>query len=123
MAGEVITSPLPAVRLDVIDESVPSPPGVIAWGQAHRYVGQRVTVEGKIVDTYNHQGRIVFLNFDKNWQGKFYIPVFNEVFDDFPRSPEKYLLGKTLRITGKVSLHRDRPNIEVHDRGQIEIVR
>ncbi|MEM9419120.1 MAG: OB-fold nucleic acid binding domain-containing protein [Planctomycetota bacterium] len=124
-AGEDISEPLPFKRL--IDDrgskvKPKRPDGPVAWGAAHNYIGQRITVEGKIVDTYNHNGNICFLNFHKDWRGKFYIPVFKEVFDDLPRAPEKYYLGKTIRVTGKVTQHKNRPNIEVRNIKQIEIV-
>ncbi len=123
--GETFDKPLPAPRLvdDAGDKiQAVAPDGPVAWGTAHRYVGQRITVEGEIVDTYNHQGNVCFLNFSKEWRGKFYIPVFKEVFPQLAGPPETVFLNKTLRITGKVSLHNNRPNIEVHDISQIEIV-
>ncbi|MBB6430093.1 OB-fold nucleic acid binding domain-containing protein [Algisphaera agarilytica] len=124
-AGENITEPLPYKRL--VDDSgskvrTKAPDGPVTWGAAHNYVGQRITVEGKIVNTYNHEGNICFLNFHEDWRGKFYIPVFKEVFDDLPQAPEKYYLNKTIRVTGKVTQHRNRPNIEVRNIKQIEIV-
>ena len=124
--GETFDRPIPARRL-VYDagEAVvaPRPDGPVAWGAAHRYVGQRITVEGEIVDTYNHQGNVCFLNFSKEWRGKFYIPVFKETFDRLPGPPEEIFLNQLIRVTGTVTLHNNRPNIEVHDAKQIEVVR
>ncbi|MEO1235275.1 MAG: hypothetical protein AAFX76_00660 [Planctomycetota bacterium] len=124
-AGERFDRPIEARRL--VDDSgrktkPAAPDGVVAWGAAHNYVGQRITVEGKIVDTYNHRGEVCFLNFSKEWRGKFYIPVFDEVFPELPEPPETYYLNKTVRVTGTVTLHRNRPNIEVQNVKQIEIV-
>ena len=124
--GESFDKPIPAKRLaDPAGdrERVKAPDGPVSWGAAHNYVGQRITVEGTIVDTYNHRGEVCFLNFSKEWRGKFYIPVFDEVFDELPEPPETFFLGKTIRVTGKVTLHRDRPNIEVQDLRQIKIVK
>lgn len=123
--GENFDKPLAAKRL--VDDSgekvqVKAPDGPVNWGAAHNYVGQRITVEGLIVDTYNHRGEICFLNFSKEWRGKFYIPVFDEVFADLPAPPEEYFHNKTIRVTGKVSLHQNRPNIEVQNIKQIQIV-
>jgi len=125
LAGERMKKPLPYKRL--VDErgaevKAERPDGPVAWGAAHRYIGQRITVEGKIVNTYNHRGQVCFLNFSDDWRGKFYIPVFDEVFAELPEAPETYFLNKTIRVTGKVTQHRNRPNIEVQNIGQIEII-
>lgn len=125
LEGETFSEPLPFKRL--VDERgakvVPErPDGPVTWGAAHNYVGQRITVEGTVVNTYNHQGNICFLNFHEDWRGKFYVPVFDEVFADLPEPPETYFLNKTIRVTGKVTLHQNRPNIEVQSIKQIEIV-
>jgi len=123
--GETFTKPIKAQRLaDDSGNKVERerPDGPVTWGAAYNYVGMRITVEGKIVNTYNHQGNICFLNFHEDWRGKFYLPVFKEVFADLPEPPEKYFLNKTIRVTGKVVLHQNRPNIEVKSIRQIEIV-
>lgn len=125
LEGERMDKPLPFKRL--VDASgseiqIEAPDGPVTWGAAHNYIGMRITVEGKIVDTYNHRGQVCFLNFHENWQGKFYVPVFDEVFADLPEAPEDYFLNKTIRVTGKVTQHRNRPNIEVQNISQIEII-
>lgn len=123
--GERFDKPIPAKRL-VDDQGdkvlAENPDGPVGWGAAHNYVGQRITVEGTIVNTYNHQGNVCFLNFSEQWRGKFYLPVFKEVFAELPAPPEEFFLNKTLRVTGKVTLHRNRPNIEIHSLKQIEII-
>lgn len=123
--GETFDKPLPIKRL--VDErgaevKLPAPDGPVTWGAAQNYIGQRITVEGVIVDTYNHKGEVCFLNFSKEWRGKFYVPVFDEVFADLPEPPETYFLNKTVRVTGTVTQHQNRPNIEVQSIKQIEIV-
>ncbi|MEL7087150.1 MAG: hypothetical protein AAGL98_01710 [Planctomycetota bacterium] len=123
--GETFDKPIPAQRLvDDAGDKVqrPAPDGPVNWGAAHNYVGQRITVTGTVVDTYNHRGEVCFLNFSKEWRGKFYIPVFDEAFADLPAPPEKFFLNKTIRVTGTVTLHRNRPNIEVQNIKQIKIV-
>jgi len=129
--GEAETRPIPPVRLiDDAEFNAPPPPEIaslpapaepVDWTQAHQYVGQVITVRGTIVNT-NNIGQICFLNFDTNWQDKFYVAMFKEAFDLLPDPPETHYLNKTLLITGKVTLHRGRPQIEVHDLSQIEVV-
>ena len=125
-AGETFEQPIAFKRLvDAEGDKIvaQAPDGPVAWGAAHRYVGQRITVEGEIVDTYNHRGNVCFLNFSTEWRGKFYIPVFKGVFPELPAPPETHFLNQTIRVTGTVTLHQNRPNIEVHDASQIEIVK
>ncbi|MEM1211982.1 MAG: hypothetical protein AAGI68_06740 [Planctomycetota bacterium] len=99
----------------------PPPAGVVQWHEADQHVGRLVTVEGKIVRTQNI-GRITFLNFSNNWRGQFSIVVFEDAYAGFPSPPEKYLLNKTLHITGPVTIHRGRTNIEVRDASAIKVV-
>jgi hypothetical protein len=128
--GEGIAAPMPPQRLateqvyeadapEVSDLPVPDEP--VPWTQAHKYIGQTITVKGTIVDT-GKGGQICFLNYDPDWQDKFYIAMFPEAYALLPDPPEEHYLNKTLLVTGKVSLHRDRPQIQVRDVSQIEVV-
>lgn len=128
--GEGIAEPIPPERLisdeeynaePPQDSTLPAPDGPVAWTEAHKYLGQTITVKGTIVDT-NNIGEICFLNYDPDWQDKFYIAIFKEAFELLPDPPEAHYLNRTLLVTGKVSLHRDRPQIEVRDVSQIEAV-
>ncbi len=124
--GEGITNPFPAVELPSEDQAdahdqPPAPQGPVPWTDAHQYLGQTITVNGTILDT-NNIGQICFLNFDPDWQDKFYIAMFNSAFELLPDPPEDHYLNKTLLITGQVTLHRGRPQIQVRDLTQIEVV-
>jgi len=119
--NETFHTLIPYKRLqpEVVVEAPPA--GVpVPWASAHRYVGQEITVQGKIVDTHALDS-ITFLNFDKNWQGKFYVVVFKSAHDP-SFQPDVEYLNKTLRVTGVVKLHRERPQIQVEKLGQIEVV-
>lgn len=128
--GEGVADPIPPQTL-ITDEAynahppqdsaLPSPDGPVAWTEAHKYHGQTITVKGTIVDT-NNIGQICFLNYDPDWQDKFYVAIFKEAFDLLPDPPEVHYLNRTLLVTGKITLHRDRPQIEVRDVSQIEVV-
>lgn len=128
--GEGIAAPIAADRL-ITDEAysalppepstLPAPDGPVAWTEASDYLGQTITVKGTIVDT-NNIGQICFLNYDPDWQDKFYIAIFKEAFELLPDPPEQHYLNRTLLVTGKVTLHKDRPQIEVRDVSQIEVV-
>ena len=130
--GEPEAPPIEPTRL--IDEEafnaeppmpseLPTPDEPVAWDRAHLYLGKVITVKGTIVDTHLvESGEICFLNYDPDWQGKFYIAMFKEAFELLPDPPDTHYLDKTLLVTGKVTMHRDRPQIEVHDASQIEVL-
>ena len=128
--GEAEAPPIPPTTL-IDDEAfnaeppqastLPDPDGPVPWDEADKYLERVITVKGTIVDA-NNIGNICFLNYDTDWQGKFYIAMFKEAFELLPDPPEEHYLNKTLLVTGKVTLHRDRPQIEVHDVSQIEVV-
>ncbi len=128
--GEGIAAPIKPDRLITEEDynapppqasTLPAPDGPVAWTEAHKYLGQTITVKGTVVDT-NNIGQLCFLNYDPDWEGKFYIAMFKEAFELLPDPPEEHYLNRTLLVTGKVTLHRDRPQIEVHDVSQIEVV-
>ena len=128
--GEGIAPPIPAERLATPEEYEADPPQMsqlpvpdepVPWTDAHKHLGQVITVKGTIVDTSNI-GQICFLNYDPDWQDKFYIAMFKEAFELLPDPPETHYLNKTLLVTGKVTLHKDRPQIQVNDVAQIEVL-
>ncbi len=122
--GEQLDELIPAGLLGQPERLAPTqtvkPGEIVPWTRAHLYVGQTITVEGKIVLT-NDIGDLCFLNFDHNFQGKFYLVIFRDVFSSFPERAESYFLNKTVRATGKVVLHRGTPQIQIREAGQIEI--
>ena len=85
-----------------------------------RYAGQTITVEGEIVDSYN-SGKVAFLNFSRN-RDDFKLVVFAEAFGRFPQPPEQLYLGKQVRATGEVKLYQGKPEMDIGDPSQIEIV-
>lgn len=123
--GETITTPIPAEKLTrpepVTISTRPPPTGVVPWNEAHQYVGQTITIEGTVVNA-SKRPSICFLNFIRNWHGKFYVVVFPDLFDAWPASPEKHFLNKVIRVRGRVVLYRQRPQIQVRRKEQIELV-
>ena len=74
-------------------------PRVVDWSAASEHLGERVTVTGTIVDTHN-SGRVVFLNYDRDWRGKFRLVVFPDAWPQFPEPPEDLFRDKGVRVTG-----------------------
>ncbi|NOX62444.1 MAG: hypothetical protein GXP42_10960 [Chloroflexi bacterium] len=96
-----------------------TPTGVVPWLDAGQYVGQTITVEGRVVQTHD-AGSITFLNFSRQ-RGQFVAVVFAEDYERFPKPPAEMYEGQRLWITGLVSEYRGIPQIVVRSPEQIEI--
>lgn len=94
---------------------------IIRWDEAHKYYGQTVTVEGKIVTTYN-SGKACFLNFHPNYKKYFTAVIFKSAFSRFPSNPEDFYYGKEVHITGKIKEYKGKPEIIVNDPSQIKVI-
>lgn len=93
----------------------------ISWEEAGNYYGQKVWVRGRVVVTSN-TGRVCFLNFHRNWRRYFTVVIFASSFDRFPEPPEKYYLGREIRVLGVVKEYQGKPEIVVESPEQIEIL-
>jgi DNA/RNA endonuclease YhcR with UshA esterase domain len=112
------TSPSPSIQ----ETAVPSSEAiVISWEEAADYEGQTVTIAGHIVDTYN-SGKVVFLNFDKDFSETFKVVIFPDAWPLFPAPPEDYYRDKTIQVTGQVEMYQNAPEIIVERPDQIEIM-
>jgi len=94
---------------------------VVNWQDATAYAGQTVTVEGQIVDTYN-SGKVVFLNFDEDFQRTFKVVIFPEAWPLFPQPPEDLYRGQMVRVTGQIKIYQGAPEIIVGTPDTIQIV-
>ncbi|MBW2708331.1 MAG: thermonuclease family protein [Deltaproteobacteria bacterium] len=94
---------------------------VIGWESAKNFVGKRVTVQGKIVRSFN-SGKVCFLNFHRNFTRYMSIVIFGSNFRKFPFQPEKFYLNKTIRVRGKIKDHKGQAEIVVESPRQIEII-
>jgi len=99
------------------DQNVPE----ISWEEAGNYYGQKVWVRGRVVAA-NNTGRVCFLNFHRNWRRYFTVVIFASAFDRFPAPPEKYYLGKEIRVIGEIKEYEGKPEIIVESPEQIEII-
>jgi len=99
----------------------PTPPAIVPWQDAAQYYGQTVTVEGTVVDTYN-SGKVVFLNFDKDYRSTFKVVIFPDDWPRFSEPPEELFLDKRIRVKGVVKEYQGAPEIIVEEPEQIEVV-
>jgi DNA/RNA endonuclease YhcR with UshA esterase domain len=114
------TEPPPATELPPTTESPPATV-LVNWQDAAAFVGQIVTVEGQVVDTYN-SGKVVFLNFDEDYRRTFTVVIFPDAWPLFPQPPEELYRGQWVRVTGRVKMYEGAPEIIVETPDVIEIL-
>lgn len=114
-------------QIEVVEEggslahsTPPEPPQqVVPWHEAARYVGQTITVQGKIVRTEDI-GALTFLNFSKR-RGDFVAIVRAKDYHRFPAPPAELYRGKRVWITGKITTHKGTPQMVIHSPDQVEV--
>lgn len=90
--------------------------------KAKNYYGQKLIVEGEIVDTYRSKTNTVFLNFKKPYPNQCFSAVlFSSYQYKFVQNPEFYYLNKTVRIFGEIKNYKGKPQIILKSPTQIEI--
>ena len=126
--GEVVRQPIPAEQLSQEDPFRPEIdpadiPDLVPWQQAGQYLGHEITVEGRIVDVgQTRTGSIFFLNFREEWQGTFYMVVFEDLADTLDGGVQATFLNKLVHVTGEVEDHRGRPQIRILSMDQVRFV-
>lgn len=98
-----------------------SAPVVLRWQDANKHYGEYCTVEGRIVDTFNH-GNVCFLNFNAEYKRSFTAVIFSSSFGKFPPKPESVYRGKNVRVTGVIKKYSSRPEMILESPEQIEVV-
>jgi endonuclease YncB( thermonuclease family) len=109
------SSPLP---LGEAKTAVSTP---VPWDEAQRHVGRSVTTEGTIVRTHRVKSAL-FLNFHPNWKRYVTVVIFARDLKRFPKDAHVFYKGKTVRVTGEVTLYKDRPEIVVRTPDAIEVI-
>ncbi|MGB0767241.1 MAG: hypothetical protein ACPGYV_05985 [Phycisphaeraceae bacterium] len=126
--GEDFGGPIAAETLSDDDPFAEPPdpsniPDLVPWQQADRYVGQTITVVGRIVDTgQSRDGKVNFLNFHRDWRGKFYMVLFDDLAATLPDTVDERFRNKTVHVTGEVEEHRGRPQIKILSMDQVKFV-
>jgi DNA/RNA endonuclease YhcR with UshA esterase domain len=100
---------------------VPIPVVIVPFEQAGDHMGEKVTVEGTVVDTYRSE-KVVRLNFHEDWRHHFNVAMFPEVWPLFPVPPEDMFRGQLVRVRGSVEEYQGAPEIIVRSPEQIVIV-
>jgi len=95
------------------------PVGIIPWQDAGDYLGQTITVSGRIVRA-NDTGKITFLNFSKD-RDQFVAVVFADDYGEFSTPPAELYEGKEVWVTGEIDSYKGAPQIVLSNPDQVEV--
>ncbi len=91
---------------------------IVHDSEAAAHVGQMVTVEGTVASVHATRSGTTFLNFGAAYPKQtFTAVIFSSAASRFP-NPQQWE-GKRVRVTGKVWLYRDRPEIVLEASSQL----
>ena len=93
----------------------------VDWTEADKVVGRVAFVSGRIVRV-GSAGRVNFLNFDTERDGKFTGIVYGPFLDRFPGSLKDLYEGKHVRMKGLVTTFAGRPQVQVTSPDQIRVL-
>lgn len=93
----------------------------ITYQEAESFVGERVIVAGKIVNTAASKS-VNYLNFSKNYQDTLSIVIFNQNLNKFDYQPAEYILNKEIKVLGEIKIYQGSPQIIVNDPHNILII-
>jgi len=95
---------------------------IVGACETKNYLGEEIIIQGKIASAYCSKTNTVFLNFGSVYPKQCFVAViFNSYKDKFVKNPEKYYADKTVRIKGKISEYKGKPQIILKNPEQIEI--
>jgi DNA/RNA endonuclease YhcR with UshA esterase domain len=99
----------------------------ITPAEAAKIVDQKCTVEMKVQSTGKSR-TLVFLNSEENYRDdkNFTVVIFEKGLEGLKKNkiddPVAHYKGKTVHVTGTVTLYNKKPQIKVEDSEQIQVV-
>lgn len=102
------------------------PSDEINWDEAKYYFGERRTVCGPVVDSYfaaSDRNRETYLNLGLAHPDihRISVVIHEEARARFPADPEKYYLGKSICVSGKIETYQGMAQMIVSEPAQIRI--
>jgi micrococcal nuclease len=94
---------------------------IISYQEAAFFIGERVIIEGKIVNTAATTS-VNYLNFSNNYQNTLSIIIFNQNLNKFDYLPAEYILNKKIKVLGEIGIYQGSPQIVVNDPHNILII-
>lgn len=128
-SGRSTNEPAPANRRISTDRTnQPADAPVISWKDARKYVDKVATVEGEVKGAHfaeKQRRQPTFINVGDTFPApeRFTVVIWGDDRANFPEPPEKLYAGKTIRVTGTISIFQEVPQISVKTPDEIEIVK
>ena len=105
-----------------LETAVSGGAALVSPERAEDYLGQRVTVEGRVVQTTLAKGGEAYLNFgDRFPRQTFAALVRKSAVDVIGVTRLKAVEGSRIRVTGKVATYKGKPQIVVFESAQLEL--
>ncbi len=103
-------------------------PDAIAWDQAKAHAGKRSTIRGPVVEAIYDRGAsgqptFLYLGRPNSTPGGVTVLIRDQYRWNFPSPPEQLYYGRTICVSGMVSMYQGNPQIEVRSPSNIVIVR
>lgn len=98
----------------------------VSWEDAYNHIGEDVTLEGKIVDSYQateSTGSPTFLDMGASYpdDNRVTIVIWEEDLYNFDGDPEAMYMNETVEVTGTLTTYDGVAQIEVESQDQIKI--
>jgi DNA/RNA endonuclease YhcR with UshA esterase domain len=110
------------VGLEVSAQKTPNPTS-ISIVDAKDHVGERVTICGKVEDTYYNakvNGKPFMIYFGAKYPKQtFSAVIWNDDLKNFDYKPDEYLKGKFICIIGVIKMYKGKPEMVLNTQEQI----
>jgi len=96
----------------------------ISADSAKHFVNKLVFLKGTVVDTYITKGDKpnIILNIDKKYPNQtMSVVIFNSNIEQFSYNPAAFLKDKKVKIKGKITMYKGKPQIILKKESDIEI--
>ncbi|ADQ14150.1 thermonuclease family protein [Halanaerobium hydrogeniformans] len=87
---------------------------LLDYQTAQLFIGEKVIVEGEIVNTAKTDA-VTYLNFSDDYHNTLSIVIFNRNLNKFAYEPDQYLKDKRIRVLGTIEIYQSAPQIIVSD--------
>jgi len=92
----------------------------ISYAQAGSHIGETVAVEGVVKEVFTTRGGTIFLDMGAPYPNNAFVGV---IFRDYASEMGDVsgLTGKTVDLSGKITLYRGKPQIILKSRNQLRV--
>ncbi len=99
-----------------------APQKALSPQETWQYVGQTVTVQGRLVEVFNN-GKAVYLTFNHPHQGHFIVRVLKSYWQNFsPALETAYSAGQIIQVRGKLEWYQGAPVMYLTSPDQIQLI-